>query len=96
MSELPAPLLVEDAGEEWWRTRTPEYRATMTAWLASQGIDVADLMRIEVYLLDTPFARLVVRVRGEDGKLLTNPAREAILHRTETVLLSSLPPSREV
>lgn len=93
--QLPEPLLVEDAYEEWWRTRTPEYRNVMNAWLASEGIDVADLVRIEVYLVDAPLARLVFRVRDEDGHSLVNETGDGVLTRSDTVLLSSLPPRIE-
>lgn len=92
---LPAPLLAEDATEEWWETRTEEYRAVVTAWLASEGIDIADLIRVEVFLLDAPFARLCFQVRDDDDRAVINEAGDGIVTRTETVLLSSLPPALE-
>lgn len=95
MPDLPAPLLVEDATEEWWHGRTQAYRDTVNAWLAREGIDVTDLRRIEAYLVDVPFARLWFRVRDDDGHVLLNEARDAALEQVETVLLSSLPPSLE-
>lgn len=93
--QLPEPLLVEDAHEEWWRTRTPEYRDTINEWLASEGIDGTDLTRVEAYLVDAPFARLWFRVRDEEGRCLLNEARDEVLKREETQLLSSLPPRLE-
>ena len=93
--QLPEPLLVEDANEEWWRTRTPGHRGAVSAWLASEGIDAADLTRVEVYLVDAPFAWLVFHVRGKDGKCLVNETGDGVLTRLETVLLSSLPPRLE-
>ena len=93
MGDLPAPLLVEDAHEEWWRTRTQAYRDTVNAWLASEGIDVTDLKRVEVYLIDVPFARLTFHVRDEQGRAVVDQAREALVTHTETRLLSSLPPT---
>jgi hypothetical protein len=94
LAHLPEPLFVEDAHEEWW-VRPQAYRDTVNAWLALEGIDVAELVRIEVYLVDAPFARLVFRVRDEDGKLAVNEAGDGMLTRSETALLSSLPPALE-
>jgi hypothetical protein len=94
IAHLPEPLLIEDAHEEWW-VRPQAYRDMVNAWLASESIDVADLVRVEVYLVDAPFARLTFRVRDEDGKLAVNEAGDGMLTRSETALLSSLPPLAE-
>jgi hypothetical protein len=94
LAHLPEPLFVEDANEEWW-VRSQAYRDKVNAWLASEGIDVAELVRVEVYLVDTPFAQLVFRVRDGDGKLAVNEAGDGMLTRSETALLSSLPPALE-
>lgn len=89
---LPDPILVEDAHEGWRRTRSQGYRDVVMAWMRSEGIRPEDTRRIEVYLVDTPFARVTSYVR-ENGGIVWNAHREEPEMAVETVLLRSLPPT---
>ncbi|MEV0237587.1 hypothetical protein [Nonomuraea sp. NPDC050786] len=89
---MPEPLLVEEVSH-WWEVRTEEHRAVLRAWFADEGIDITDLTRVKVYLVDVPFAVLTFWVRDESGHLVLDEAMGAGRTRTETVLLSSLPPA---
>lgn len=87
-------LLVEDAHGEW-HDKHPAYRDAVTAWMRSEGIDPVEARRIEVFLVDTPFAKITTYVRHESGAIVF-PAGTDVPEMTEsTVVLSSLPPLPE-
>ncbi|MFI6594956.1 hypothetical protein ACIBHX_01840 [Nonomuraea sp. NPDC050536] len=72
MTSTIEPLVVFDARDERWRGDSH-----ILAWCRSEGIDPEQVYRLEVYLVDCPFARVY------DDYLRRDPY---------DVILSSLPP----
>jgi hypothetical protein len=78
------PLWVGDSNTaEWlevWADR--DYYDRLVAWLRSEGFDEKITHRVEVYLLDVPFAKVFQYVHNGADSVV------------RTALLSSLPPAR--
>ena len=87
-------LLVEDAHGAW-HDKHPAYRNAVTAWMRSEGIDPTGVRRIEVFLVDTPFAKVTTYVRHESGGIVWHAGTDDPEMTESAVLLSSLPPLPE-
>lgn len=90
-TEALAPLAVYDVHEDNWIGLTGPERSRMCGWLREQGIEPNDTRRVEIYLLDCLFARVVAyatmsEVPGGHGC--------EFVTRTYTVGISSMPPVR--
>lgn len=85
-AELPPAVTVLDAN-----TRPPRhYRREALAWMQRQGIDVESAHRVEVFLLDTPFARVYGVERNADGSFVTKDGEYVECRRD--VILAEMPP----
>lgn len=87
-----SPLVVEDVRKGWYHKPEP-YRQAFMAWMRSEGMDPNETRRVEVHLMDTPFAVATVYVRDEQGQKMIDRQREEFVLGEEMVLLSSLPPA---
>lgn len=95
---LPNPLVVLDCREGIW---PPPNLEELQDWLRSHGIEPDDTYRVEVYLIDTLFARIFQYARNERGRHycsndhghLDDPDRCVIARREPyTVPLACMPP----
>lgn len=83
------PLAVWDVHNRSW---AHNWRPVME-YLESQGIPVDDTYRVEVYLLDMPFARVFTYAENERGWRYVDPATgDAAVNDPYDVLLTALPP----
>ncbi|MGW4663203.1 hypothetical protein [Streptosporangium sandarakinum] len=92
------PLVVYDAGDDTYQQRigTP-WHDQLLAWARSNGITPDDVTRLEVYLLDAPFARVYEYALDENGRrYLTNDGNDHARREPYNVLLTSLPPGMEI
>lgn len=93
---MPEPLAVYDVHEDAWDRLTAQEKYRVRMWIVEQGLDPGDIVRLEVYLIDCPFARVHEFDRDENGNLRVEdlPPREIAVRPPRDVLLSSLPPVR--
>lgn len=82
------PLAVFDARDESWRGD----HQTL-AWFRSEGIDPNQVHRLEVYLLDCPFARVYEFVTLNGARFFVAERDEYLRRDPYDVILASLPPS---
>jgi hypothetical protein len=91
------PVWVGDSStREWdaiWADR--DYYEQLIEWLRSEGFDEKITYRVEVYLVDAPFAKVFQYATDDDGDIKLNEAGDDVELVTRTVLLSSLPPAKE-
>ncbi|MBX6386836.1 MAG: hypothetical protein IRZ07_28310 [Microbispora sp.] len=69
MSELPPPLAVLDSRCEDW---PPPNLSDVMGWLRSNGINTKVTYRVELYLVDTLFAKVFQYQRDEHGRMICN------------------------
>jgi hypothetical protein len=102
------PLAVYDVHEDNWLGLTEGQREELAAWLREHDVEPDDAYRLEIYLLDCPFARVFQFDVNERGKVycrldhdhvaMWESGREPpggvceIARRTFDVPLSSMPP----
>lgn len=60
---------VYDVADQGWWGLTDDQRDQIRAWATEHGIDVNVTFRMEIHLLDCPFARVFQMDRNEDGRL---------------------------
>lgn len=91
MNDL-TPIAVYDAHDDLW-TRWDDFQ-TLLHWLDDNGINPKATYRVEVFLLDAPFARVhAFQLVGEDQTRVYDPnTGEAVRLPPHDVLLNSLPP----
>jgi hypothetical protein len=86
------PLWVGDANSrEWYRFFGSEQWRHLVDWLRSEGFDEGITHRVEIFLLDAPFARIHHYIPNERGYPRLNDTRDDVLSKVTTILLSSLP-----
>jgi hypothetical protein len=61
-------------------------------FLMSQGIPVHDTYRVEVYLLDAPFARVFTYAQDDQGRYFDEGTDGAAVNDPYDVPLTALPP----
>lgn len=91
-TESMAPLAIYDAHEDNWIGLAGPERNRMCGWMREQGIEPNDTRRVEIYLLDCLFARVVAYATNADGDHYGHGCEFAT--RTYTVGISSMPPVR--
>lgn len=91
------PVWVGDSNAPEWECIYADrnYYQRLIAWLRSEGFDEQVTHRVEVYLLDAPFARVHQWCTDERGRISVNEAGDDALTVVRTALLSSLPPAKE-
>ncbi|MEU8199527.1 hypothetical protein AB0C10_37660 [Microbispora amethystogenes] len=98
---LPDPLAVLDVADWLQRPPTRDFLVALNEWTDRHGIEARDAVRIEVYLIDTLFARVFQYARTERGHLycgvdhdhLDEPERcEAARRLPYLVPLTCMPP----
>jgi hypothetical protein len=91
---MPEPLAVYDVHEDGWEQLTAQEQYQVRLWVVEQGMDPGDIFRLEVFLIDCPFARVYEFDRDEDGSLRVEdqPPWDFAVRPPRDVLLSSLPP----
>ena len=90
---LPDPLIVFDATDRDWAKTAEQWEQTCE-WAYEQGIDPNETHRIEVYLIDAPFARVYQFAMTADGLRYIDDATGKTAERKPfDVLLSELPPT---
>lgn len=62
------------------------------AWMRAEGMNPNDARRVEVFVVDCPFARVTTYALTVDGKRIANDAGDELVTVEETMLVSSLPP----
>ena len=83
------PLAVWDVRDLGW----PDIWQPVREFLESQGVPVADTYRVEVYLFDTPFARVFTYAVDDRGWRYYDPGTDwAAVSDPYDVPLSALPP----
>jgi hypothetical protein len=99
-----APVVTYDTRTQNWRNIAGTRRhRRLLQWLAAEGLDPTHIIRLEIYLLDCPYAQVTERDRNEHGSMLLielgrddegrmQYGDESRLRQPYTVLLSSLPP----
>ena len=92
---MPEPLAVYDVHEDNWFNLTREQRVEVWTWMVEEGLDPGEVFRLEVFLIDCPFARVHEYDRDGDGNLRVEdvPPRRIAVRPPRDVLLSSLPPA---
>jgi hypothetical protein len=85
------PVAVWDA---WDPDFYPRYHPQVPDWLVSHGIDTDPAYRVEIYLIDTPFARVYTYAGlPPDDRRYVDPATgEAAVNPPYDHVLSELPP----
>jgi hypothetical protein len=81
------PLVVFDARDESWRG-DPK----ILAWCRAEGLDPEQIYRLEVYLLDAPFARVYEFVTLNGARFLVEERDDYLRRDPYDVILSTLPP----
>lgn len=91
---MPEPLAVFDVHEDDWDRFTAQEKYQVRLWIVEQSLDPGDIFRLEVFLIDCPFARVHEYDRDDDGCLRVEglPPRAIAVRPPRDVLLSSLPP----
>lgn len=73
---------------DWWDIQAPGIE-----WLKGEGIPVRRTYRVEIYLMDSPFARVFAYAEDEQGRCYPDPATgEPAEDEPAIVPLGSLPP----
>lgn len=89
VTEALDSIVVLDANEE----PTPSFREQVCAWLNRHGVDPMVTYRVEVLLLDAPFARVYQYEPDAEHIIKVNEDGTDALYRDPfDVLLSELPP----
>lgn len=84
------PLAVWDCHSR----RYGEIRDPVCAYLASQGLPIDPAYRVEVYLVDVPFARCFTYAEDEQGRRYVDPQTgEAAVREPYDRPLTALPPA---
>ncbi|MCK2214277.1 hypothetical protein MF672_010810 [Actinomadura sp. ATCC 31491] len=68
--DLASPRVVYDVHAQSWERilADPERYARLTTWVREQGLDPERIYRLEVYLIDTPRARVFEWKQDEQGR----------------------------
>jgi hypothetical protein len=85
---------VYDVRQESWYNLAVEERLEVCTWMVEEGLDPGEVFRLEVFLIDCPFARVHEYDRDGDGRLRVEdlPPRRIAVRPPRDVLVSSLPP----
>ena len=78
----------------WGQIVGTDHYDRLLEWLEREGGDPMRVHRVEVYLLDVPFAKVWEYVIDADGLPKVNEAGDDAESTARTVLLSSLPPMK--
>ncbi|MEV4246985.1 hypothetical protein AB0J63_26675 [Streptosporangium canum] len=92
------PLVVFDSADNTYWNRASADAAwydSLLGWVRQHGIDPPNTYRLEVYLLDCPFARVYEFDLDKDGRKYVAGSDYA-RREPRDVLLSSLPPAPAV
>ena len=89
------PVAVFDAHDDDWCNLAAEERTKVWTWMVEEGLDPGEVFRLEVFLIDCPFARVHEYDRDDEGCLRVEDAspRRIAVRPPRDVLLSSLPPA---
>lgn len=88
-----APLAVFDVAEDNWNRLPSGQQEDVRAWARTEGLDLSDVTRLEIHVIDCPLARVTAHARDEDGGLVINEAGDTIVQqRPYDVLIRSMPP----
>ncbi|MGS2645863.1 hypothetical protein [Streptosporangium sp. G12] len=68
------------------------WHGELLAWMLAEGMAPNDTRRVEVFVVDCPFARVTRYALTENGKRIANDAGDELVTVEETMLVSSLPP----
>lgn len=91
MNRMMEPLAVYDVSDGSYQFDV--HHKPLSGWLAPYGVELTDLYRIEVYLIDCPSARLFGYERDADGRILWDQAAKGPKKLPPRELpVSSLPP----
>ena len=68
--DLTSPRIVYDIHAQSWERilNDPERHERLTTWVRGQGLDPEKIFRLEVYLIDTPHARVFEWAQDERGR----------------------------
>lgn len=65
--------VLEVGDREFWPPRVLDGQALVGEWLAAHGIDVADVYRVELHVIDCPLLRAFRYARNADGERFIDP-----------------------
>lgn len=89
-----SPVWVGDAAtREWSQICGTHFWHDCLTWLADHDLSDKFVTRVEVYLLDAPFAKVWHAVRDEHGTIRLDDTGEDLLLNEFTIMLKSLPPA---
>jgi hypothetical protein len=87
------PLAVYDVHEPGWYGLSDDQRHDLAAWSRAQRIEPSDTFRLEIYLLDCPFARVFQFERDAGGHKYVIPGtREIACRKPFDVPVGEMPP----